>query len=244
MTVAGTRQLLRSRDVVIGYLIAPLVFLGLVALFGNLAWETRAGSIGFVDLLVTGLGVMMIANAGGHIFVASVATYKSTGVIKRISVTPVSPAAFMLGEIIPRVAYSLVMTVAFFAAGRALGAHIRITPALFGLLPVALLAAGYALSFAFFVAGTTSSPANANAFDSFTALVLFQFTGAMFPLSGFPHWVEETAQFLPYTGLVTAARGIALDAQPVTDFLPQLAIGAGWLAVMFALAARAYRFIK
>jgi hypothetical protein len=37
-------------------------------------------------------------------------------------------------------------------------------------------------------------------------------------------------------------RGIALDGAPITNFATELAIGAGWLAVLFAVAVRSYQF--
>jgi ABC-2 type transport system permease protein len=244
MTAAGAKQLRRSKDVLAGHLLMPMAFLAIIALFRNLTFELPGQSISFIDLLVTGLGVLMIAIAGGHVFLANIATYKATGVTKRISVTPVSPASFMLGEIVPRVVYALVMIVAFFAVGAALGADIQLTARLIGLLPVALLATGFALSLAFFIAGITKNPANANAVDTFTMFPLFMFTGAFFPLEAFPGWIESAVQFIPYTGLIVATRGITLRAEPLTDFGPEMAIGLSWLLVMFALAARAYRFIK
>ncbi|MQA06710.1 MAG: hypothetical protein GEV07_29750 [Streptosporangiales bacterium] len=100
------------------------------------------------------------------------------------------------------------------------------------------------LSTAFVIAGVTKTPANANAVDTFTMFPLFLFTGAMYPLAAFPDWLERPAHFLPYTGLIEATRGITLHAQPVTDFGPQLALGAAWLAVMLTLAVRAYRFTR
>jgi hypothetical protein len=65
-----------------------------------------------------------------------------------------------------------------------------------------------------------------------------------FPLAAFPSWLQNLAQVIPYTGLIEATRGITLRAQPITDFGPELAVGAGWFIVMFTLATRAYRFIR
>lgn len=244
MTVAATRQLVRAPDVLVGNALLPMAFLAMIGLFKNLTFETSQSSIDMVDLLVTGLGLMMVSISGGHVFLAAIATYKATGVLKRISVTPVSPLSLILGEVAPRVVMALVLIVAFFAVGSVFGADIIIGPELAGLLPVTLLSTGIALSWAFVIAGSTSSPANANAMDTFTMFPMFLFTGAMFPLDAFPAWLETTAHAIPYTGLIEATRGITLHAQPVTDFGVELAIGGGWLVVLLALAARTYRFIK
>lgn len=244
MTAASTKQLVRAPDVVVGTALLPMAFLAMIGLFKNLTFETSQSSIDLVNLLVTGVGLLMVSISGGHIFLAAIATYKATGVLKRISVTPVSPISLILGEVIPRVVMALVLIVAFFAVGSLFGADILLGPELLGMLPLALLSTGIALSWAFVIAGITKSPANANAMDTFTMFPMFLFTGAMFPLDAFPGWLENAAHVIPYTGLIEATRGITLRTQPVTDFGPELAIGAGWLVVMLTLAARSYRFIK
>lgn len=244
MTAASTRQLVRAPDVLVGTALLPMAFLAMIGLFKNLTFETSRSSIDMVNLLVTGVGLLMVSISGGHVFLAAIATYKATGVLKRISVTPVSPVSLILGEVIPRVVMALVLIVAFFAVGSAFGADIIVGPELVGLLPVTLLSTGIALSWAFVIAGSTKTPANANAMDTFTMFPMFLFTGAMFPLDAFPGWLENAAQAIPYTGLIEATRGITLRAQPVTDFGPELAIGAGWLILLLALAARAYRFTR
>lgn len=244
MTTASTKQLWRAPDVLVGTALLPMAFLAMIGLFKNLTFETGQSSIGMVNLLVTGLGLLMVSISGGHVFLAAIATYKATGVLRRISVTPVSPVSLILGEVIPRVVMALVLIVAFFAVGSVFGADIVVAPALVGLLPVTLLSTSIALSWAFVIAGSTKTPANANAMDTFTMFPMFLFTGAMFPLDAFPGWLENAAHAIPYTGLIEATRGITLRSQPVTDFGPELAIGAGWLILMLALAARAYRFTK
>jgi ABC-type multidrug transport system permease subunit len=244
MTAASTKQIWRAPDVLVSTALLPMAFLAMIGLFKNLTFETSQSSIDMVNLMVTGLGLLMVSMSEGHVFLAGIATYKATGVLKRISVTPVSPVILILGEVIPRVVRALLLVVAFFAVGSLFGADILIGPQLLGLLPVALLSTGIALSWAFVIAGTTASPANANAMDTFTMFPMFLFTGAMFPLDAFPSWLETAAHAIPYTGLIEATRGITLRAQPVTDFGPELAIGAGWLILLLALAARAYRFTK
>lgn len=244
MTRASTKQLLRAPDVVVGNALLPMAFLAMIGLFQSLTFVTSDASIDMVDLMVTGVGLLMVSISGGHVFLAAIATYKATGVLKRISVTPVSPVTLVLGEVIPRVVMALALIVVFFTVGALFGADIVVGPQLLGLLPVTLLSAGYALSWAFVVAGVTKTPANANAVDTFTMFPLFLFTGAMYPLEAFPVWIERVAHFLPYTGLIEATRGVTLHARPVTDFGPELAIGAGWLVVVLTLAVRVYRFTK
>lgn len=241
---ASTRQLIRSHEVMATMVVYPAALLGLLALFSRLRLETAEGATSLMDLWVTGLGVLAVALGNGHAFLATIATYKSTGVLKRISITPISPAQLILAEVVPRAAMGMVTIIAFLAVGKALGADIRLEVGIVAVALVMVMVTATGLSVAFAIAGLTRTPQDANALDSYVSFPLYLFTGAMFPLAAFPAWLQEVAQFIPYTGLIATVRGIVIHGQPLTDFGPELAIGAGWLALLFLAATRAYSFVK
>lgn len=245
MASAATKQLLRSSEVMATMVVFPAALLVVLALFSRLRLEVAAeGAVPLMDLWITGMGVLAVALGNGHAFLATIATYKAGGVLKRVSVTPVSPAQLILGEVIPRTAMGMVTIVGFFAVGRALGANLRLEPGILAVVPVIAMVTVTGLSVAFVIAGLSRSPQNANGLDSAISFPLYLFTGAMFPLAAFPGWLEEAVRFIPYTGLIAAVRGIAIHGRPLTDFGPELAIAAAWLALLLFAAARAYRFVR
>lgn len=241
---ASSKQLVRSREVAATMLVYPAAMLGLLTLFRDLRLETTEGAFGLMDFWVTGWAVLAVALGNGHAFLATIATYKSSGVLKRISVTPISPGQLIVAEVVPRAVMGMVTIVAFLAVGKALGAGVRFGVELLAVVPVMVLVTATGLSVAFVIAGLTQTPQNANALDSYVSFPLYLFTGAMFPLAAFPGWLEEAALFIPYTGLIGTVRGIAIEGQPLTDFGPELTVAAAWLAVLFLAAQRAYRFVK
>ena len=241
---ASTKQLIRSREVMATMLVYPAALLGLLAIFSKLRLETAEGATSLMDFWVTGLGVLAVALGNGHAFLATIATYKATGVLKRISITPISPAQLIVAEVVPRAVMGMVTIVAFLAVGRALGADIRLEVGIVAVALVMVMVTATGLSVAFVIAGLTKTPQDANALDSYVSFPLYLFTGAMFPLAAFPAWLEQTAQFIPYAGLIATVRGIAIHGEPLSDFGPVLAIGVGWLALLFLAAARAYSFVK
>ncbi len=241
---ASTRQLFRSREVLFSMVVYPGLFLVLLVLFSRLEFETSQGATSLMDLWLTGAALLVVALGNGHAFLALIATYKSTGVLKRIAVMPVSPAQLIVAEVIPRALMGMVTVVVFIALGRALGADIRLGPDLLALLPLAVIVIVIGLSVSFVIAGLTKSPADANALEGYINFPLYLFTGAMWPLAAFPDWLQQVVQLIPYTGLIAAVRGVALDGRALTAFGPELAIAAGWLAVLFVAAHRAYRFVQ
>jgi ABC-2 type transport system permease protein len=244
LTAASTQQLLRSHEIWATMLVYPGLLLALLAVFSGLRLETTQGSASLMNFWLTGFATLAVALGNGHAFLASIATYKATGVLTRISVTPVSPAQLILGEVVPRAVMGMVTMVAFIAVGRALGADVRLEPGIVAVVPVIALVTATGLSVAFVIAGLTKSPQDANALDSYVSFPLYLFTGAMFPLAAFPDWLQQLAHFIPYTGLIATVRGIVLDGLPLTHFGPELAIGIAWLALLFAAASRVYAFVK
>jgi ABC-2 type transport system permease protein len=243
MASASTKQLLRSSEVITTMVVFPGALLVILALFSDLRWESSGGAVPLIDFWVTGMGVLAVALGNGHAFLSTIANYKAGGVLKRLSVTPVSPAQLILGEVIPRTALGMVTIIAFLAVGQALGANIRLEPGIVAVVPVMVMVTVIGLSVAFVIAGLTRTPQNANALDSSISFPLYLFTGAMFPLAAFPGWLAAAARFIPYTGLIATVRGIVIEGRPLTDFGPELAIAAAWMALLFVAAAQAYRFV-
>lgn len=243
MTLSSSKQLLRGRDVLVAAVVVPVVTLGILALFADLDFDTGQTVIGLPELMITGAGIMMVAAGNTHAFVSEIATYKATGVLKRIAVTPISRVSFIIGEVAPRIAIGVTVSIGYLALG-ALTTDIELGPQTAGVLLVVLMITVTSLTWGFFVAGFTKTPMNANALDTFAMFWIFMLNGAMLPLAAFPTWLESTADYLPYTGLIQTVRGITVHGQTLADFGPELAIGAAWMTVLFVAATRTYRFTK
>lgn len=241
---ASTKQLVRSNEVMATMILYPAALLVVLALFSDLRLETSEGATSLLDFWVTGFGVLAVALGNGHAFLATIASYKSGGILKRLAVTPATSGQLILAEVVPRAAMGILTIFGFLAVGALLGAEVRAGPALVMLVPVMVLVTATGLSVAFVIAGLTKSPQDANALDSYVSFPLYLFTGAMFPLAAFPGWLEGVARFLPYTGLIATVRGVALEAEPLTSFGFELAIGTAWVAALLVVAARAYQYVK
>jgi ABC-2 type transport system permease protein len=191
LSAASTCQLLRSSEVWATLLAFPAALLAILWLFSSLRFEFGQSDVRLIDFWATGLGVLGIALGNTHAFLATISTWKAAGVLKRISVTPITSGQLIVGELVPRATLGIVALVAFLAAGNALGAHIRLGAELLAALPVMVMVTFTGLSVAFIVAGVTATPQNANALDTAVAWPLYLVTGATFPLAAFPDWLGD-----------------------------------------------------
>jgi ABC-2 type transport system permease protein len=102
-----------------------------------------------------------------------------------------------------------------------------------------------ALSISFIVAGLTPNPPTANIVAGTLALPLFSLTGAVLPIEALPGPMPDIVPYaIPFTSLIEAIRGIALTGASITAYGQQVLIAAGWLAIAFTLAVKAYRFAR
>jgi len=85
---------------------------------------------------------------------------------------------------------------------------------------------------------TAASIANAVTFP------MMFLSGTFFETSSLPSWLQEVVRFLPLTPLIKAMRKIAVDGDSITATGPELLLLVLWAAILFAVAARTFRFAE
>ncbi|HEY5987600.1 MAG TPA: ABC transporter permease [Streptosporangiaceae bacterium] len=245
LVVASTKMFLRSPDVLLAAVLLPGVYVALIQLLRRLDFVVHAVTIGAAGFMAVGVATGLVAFVNEHTAVAAAATYKATGTLQRIAVTPLRPATFIAAHAIPRVAAALVESVVVLVVVRALGIHLHLGLGLLAALPLVLLMTLIALSLGFAIAGHARTAQGANQLDTFLGGPVFLLSGAFFPITGFPDWLRQAAEYaIPYTAPMEAIRGILSQGQSLDHFPRQLAVGVVWLVLAAALAARTYRFTE
>jgi ABC-2 type transport system permease protein len=240
---ASIRMMLRSRGVIYAMVANPLQVVALGLLAGGLSYGIGDRRVNFYDFVLPGMAAMTVLSLQ-DITVAIAASYRARGILRRLAVTPVSPARLIGAQVASYLALGLVAAALALAIGTIMGAHVVIGASLLWLIPLQAIVVLTALSIAFAIAGLTPNPQTANLVGGSVALPLFVLTGAFVPVAVMPAPLPDIVPYaVPYTALIEAIRGIALSGASVTAYGPQLAVGIAWLVAMFVVAARAYRFI-
>lgn len=239
---ASFTMMLRSRGVVFAMVAIPVQVVAL-GLMSGLGFGVGSSRLDFVDFVLPGIAALLPIMSLEDITVAIAASHKARGVLRRLAVTPVSPARFVAAQILGYVALGLVASGLALAIGAVVGAHIVIGPSLLWLIPLQAIGVLTALAIAFTIAGLTPNPATANIVGGAVVLPLFALAGAFLPVAALPAPLPDIIPYaLPYAALIEAFRGIALTGASVTAYTPQVAIGIAWLVAAFAVATRVYRF--
>lgn len=246
LTWASIRMLLRDSEAVLFAAIASVLFLLVFSLYdlsvtigGDLATGTSDGTVAYFDFVLPGMLAMGLMNFTMVGIAGSVARYRETQVLRRLMATPVSPLAFLTGQVLARLALSVVQVLLLLAVGLLLGGtvigNLLLVVALAVLGNLTFLALGFA------IAGRTSTVDAANNLAGLATLPLMFLSGMFFPLAALPDSVRTVAEWLPITPLIEGMRAVALDGVSLTALGTELALLTGWVLVSFVLARLSFR---
>jgi ABC-type multidrug transport system permease subunit len=155
-------------------------------------------------------------------------------------ITVAVASSFKARGILKRLATALVLTI-----GKLVGGTIAMTFNLLWLIPLVAVVALTSIAMAYAIAGLTPNPQTATNVGGTVSFLMFGFAGVMFPIQALPGILPDLVPFVvPHTALIEVIRGIALTGDGIAAYGGQLLIGAGWLAVAFAVAALSYRFTE
>ncbi|WP_454043478.1 ABC transporter permease [Cellulosimicrobium sp. Marseille-Q8652] len=191
------------------------------------------------DVFVVPVVLAIVVGIIGVINMPSfLASYRRTGVLKRLSVTPASPAMVLVAQVVVSAAQTaLGVALALVVATAAFDATLPASPA--AALGVLALCATAMYAVGMLVAAVSPTP---NAALAIGLVVFFAFgaTGGMFgDVSDLPEPVARVGELLPF-GASVQALGDAWAGQPV-EASHLVALG-GAVAVCSVVAARFFRW--
>jgi ABC-2 type transport system permease protein len=243
---ASIKMYYRSPDTVLFGALSPFLLLGIFALVQRLRFDLPrgAGSIDFFSFTAIGYAAFIAAHFNQDGVVGAASGYRAQGVLKRIAVTPISPLTFISAQVLTRVIVGVAQTLMILAAGIALGAHVTYTPDLLWIVPVSAVALLTGVSFAFAIAGVTSTPGGANQLNIGIFTPVFLLAGVQYPLQALSGALPTIAQYaVPFAAPVQAFRH-AVAGDLTGDFARLILISLGWLLIASTLAVRSYRLVE
>jgi len=191
------------------------------------------------DVFVVPVVLAIVVGIVGVVNMPSfLATYRRTGVLKRLSVTPASPAMVLVAQVVvSAVQTALGVAIALVVATAAFGASAPASPEV--ALGVLALAAAAMYAVGMLVAAVAPSP-NAALALGLVAFFAFGATGGMFgDVSNLPEPVARVGEMMPF-GAAVQALGDAWAGQPVAA--AHLAALGTAVVVCSLLAARLFRW--
>ncbi|HEY7198830.1 MAG TPA: ABC transporter permease [Candidatus Dormibacteraeota bacterium] len=195
----------------------------------------RARAVGAIDLLLP--GVIAFNIIGGALMLAAgmFAGHKSSGVLRRLKATGISPPTFVLAHATSAFALGMVQTAAIVVVSALLfEVHLDI-PAL-----VVLVALGYLvfLALGLAISGWISDPQRATGVSQ---AVAFPMIFVALLTSALPDSVSSVTRYLPISYVTDGLRQLG-DGATLATVAPDALWLAGWAAVLLVAAGRVFRW--
>ena len=200
--------------------------------------QTR--NVRYFDFLLpgfVGMGVMMYSLTG---MASIVALYRQQKIFKRILTTPLRVRSFFIAQIIAYLLLSIVQAGIILAAGVFLfNGHVYGN--IFGIFILVIFANTIFLNIGFIIGALAKRVEAASGFSNAVSIPMMFFSGTFFSTDGLPGIMPDIVKYLPLTPLITAMRGISVDAQPFWAYPAELAILGAWIVVTSALALKVFK---
>ncbi|MFI2778749.1 ABC transporter permease [Streptomyces sp. ALB3] len=222
------RQTLRSRFQIFFGILMPLLYL---LFFGPLLTGLPLGSEGDSwQVLVPGL-LLQLGLFGASFAGFSVIIEKSTGVVERMRVTPVSRLALLLGRVLRDALLFMFQAVLLVLAALVMGLRAPLPGVLIGFAFVGLLTVSLA-SLSYALAMKVRTPQEFGPVINALTMPAMLLSGLMLPMTLGPTWLDVLSHFTPFRYLVDAVRDAYVGSYATAHMLYGVLV-----AVAFALLA-------
>ena len=213
MTRTEVKLFLREPMAVFFTLVFPLMMLFLFgSIFGNEPDPTLGGR-GSVDVSVPGYMAVIIGTAGLVGLPINLASYRAQGVLRRLRATPVRPGVVLVAQLAVSLLFATVGSLLLVVAGRLFfGLHLPSATA--PVVVTFLVSAGSIFALGFVLASVLPNARTAQAVGMTVLFPMMFLSGAALPRALLSERIQDVAQALPLTHVVS--------------LLDQAWAGAGW----------------
>ncbi|WP_306206503.1 ABC transporter permease [Actinoplanes sp. RD1] len=196
------------------------------------------GGLRVVDVY-TGIAVVMaLASLGLQVAPLALATYRERGVLRRLAVTPVRPAALLAAQLLTNLLAAAVAIALVLATGR-IAYAVPLPRQPIGYLVAFLACAGTALVLGLVVAAVAPSGKAANSIGTLIFFPLMFFAGLWTPREVFPSLLRRISDFTPFGAGERALVEAMTGSWPAWESLTVLV---AYILVFGLAAARLFRW--
>ncbi|TRV78573.1 ABC transporter permease [Streptomyces sp. 130] len=231
------RQTLRSKFQVLFGILMPLLHL---LFFGPLLTGLPLG--GDTDswqVLVPGL-LLQLALFGASFAGFGLIIDKSTGVVERMRVTPVSRAALLLGRVLRDALLFVFQAVLLVLVAVLMGLRAPLAGVLTGFVFVGLLTVSLA-SLSYALAMRVSTPQEFGPVVNALTMPAMLLSGLMLPMTLGPKWLDVLSHFTPFRYLVDAVRDAYAGSYATAHMLYGVLVALGFAALAVTVGTGVFR---
>src|SRR3954466_13228696 len=237
LTKIDLKLALRNRSVLIFNYFFPLIFF---FVFGFSMDAQQGSRIIYIMTMVITIGIL-----GNGLFGAGMRAVedRETNVLRRYKVTPITPVPLLLASMVTGVVlYLPSLIVLLILANRLFG--MAVPPNLLSLVLFAIIACLAFRSIGLIIAAVVNSAQESLILIQPLYMAMLFLSGATFPITFFPSWLQIVTQFIPATYLITGLSGILQKGESILhNWLSVVALLVTAAVAMF-IASKLFRWEK
>jgi ABC-type polysaccharide/polyol phosphate export permease len=199
--------------------------------------------IRYIDWLFPGiLGMnMMFSALYGVGWV--VVRYRKNGVLKRLKATPLTAFEYLTAQLLSRI-FLLMFTLVIVWVGCDLFLHFIVVGSLLNLFVVFLVGSICMTALGLVIASRGTSEEFANGLLNFICWPMMFLSEVWFSIEGAPAWIKAFAKAFPLTHLLSAARKVMNEGQPLASVTPEILILASMTLAFLLTGAALFSWNK
>jgi ABC-2 type transport system permease protein len=218
----------------------PSLWMGL---FGYIFKEPMPGfgyeGLNYANFLLPG-GISLVILASAFIGMSTtLTTYRETGVLKRLRVTPLKTSALALSFTLSQLIFIAIGILVLFAIGK-IFFNVQVLGSCAALIGMIVLGIITFLALGSAIGSVARSPRAANVISMLIFMPMIFLSDMFLPISMYPSGLQPICRALPLTPLNTVLRDIVYRVP--LDELWQLGILVGWLVVGSIITVRFFRW--
>ena len=218
----------------------PALWMGL---FGAIFSEPMPGyeyeGLNYANFLLPGgIGLVILASAFIGMSI-TLSTYRETGVLKRLRVTPLKTSTLALGFTLSQIIFITLGVIVLFVIGK-IFFNVQVLGSWAALIGITIFGMVTFLALGGAIGSVARSPRAANVITMLIFMPMIFLSDMFMPISIFPDWLRPICKALPLTPLNTVLRDIVYGVP--LDELWQLGIMAGWLVLGSVITLKFFKW--
>jgi ABC-2 type transport system permease protein len=197
-----------------------------------------------IDFILPGQLGFSLLSAGVFGIAFMFFNLRQTLVLKRFYATPIKRLNIVLGEVLARTLFQLLITAVILIIGALFFKYTLVHGVVTFIEIMILCFFGLILfmGFGFIVSGRAKTDSSIPPFANLITLPQFLLGGTFFSVEVFPSWLQPISKALPLTHLNTAMRNIAFEGAHLWNVGKELGIMAIWTIVVYFIAVKVFRW--
>jgi ABC-type multidrug transport system permease subunit len=195
----------------------------------------------YIDFLIPGLLGMNLMGTGMWGVGFSIVTARTRKLLKRLVATPMRKSDYLLAQILSRLVF-LAFEVAVLVSFGWIAFGVAVRGSLLTLLLMCVIGAISFAGIGLLIASRARTVEAVSGLMNVVMMPMWLCSGVFFSSERFPDAAQPFIRLLPLTALNEALRAIILEARPLAQLTPQIAIMLGWGLSCFLVALKIFRW--